>query len=117
MLDGQAGHLFRRVPDNLAQPRIALEHATFKRRSQDSDRGVIECGAIPFFALLQLTFAKILIGDVPVRTDHLSRYAVSVPLYQAVAQDVVLGGCNAYIVKPIETAKLKKELKALGLID
>jgi two-component system chemotaxis response regulator CheY len=29
----------------------------------------------------------------------------------------LLGGCNAYLVKPIDTAKLKKELKALGLIQ
>jgi len=29
----------------------------------------------------------------------------------------LLGRCNAYLVKPIETAKLKKELKALGLIQ
>ena len=29
----------------------------------------------------------------------------------------LLGRCNAYLVKPIETAKLKKELKTLGLIE
>jgi len=29
----------------------------------------------------------------------------------------LLGRCNAYLVKPIDTAKLKKELKALGLIQ
>jgi two-component system chemotaxis response regulator CheY len=29
----------------------------------------------------------------------------------------ILGRCDAYVVKPIETAKLKKELKALGLIQ
>ena len=29
----------------------------------------------------------------------------------------LLGRCNAYLVKPIETAKLKKELKGLGLIE
>jgi two-component system chemotaxis response regulator CheY len=29
----------------------------------------------------------------------------------------LLGRCNAYLVKPIETAKLKKELKTLGLIQ
>jgi two-component system chemotaxis response regulator CheY len=29
----------------------------------------------------------------------------------------LLGRCNAYMVKPIDTAKLKKELKALGLIQ
>jgi two-component system chemotaxis response regulator CheY len=28
----------------------------------------------------------------------------------------LIGRCNSYLVKPIETAKLKKELKALGLI-
>jgi two-component system chemotaxis response regulator CheY len=28
----------------------------------------------------------------------------------------LLGQCNAYLVKPIDTAKLKNELKALGLI-
>jgi two-component system chemotaxis response regulator CheY len=28
----------------------------------------------------------------------------------------LLGRCNAYLVKPIDTAKLKKELKTLGLI-
>jgi CheY-like chemotaxis protein len=28
----------------------------------------------------------------------------------------LLGRCNAYLVKPIDTAMLKKELKALGLI-
>jgi len=29
----------------------------------------------------------------------------------------LLGGCDAYLVKPIEIAKLKKELKTLGLIQ
>jgi two-component system chemotaxis response regulator CheY len=29
----------------------------------------------------------------------------------------LLGRCNAYLVKPIEIAKLKKELKTLGLIQ
>jgi CheY-like chemotaxis protein len=29
----------------------------------------------------------------------------------------LLGRCNAYLVKPIDTAKLKTELKALGLIQ
>jgi two-component system, chemotaxis family, chemotaxis protein CheY len=29
----------------------------------------------------------------------------------------LLGRCNAYLVKPIDTAKLKKELEALGLIQ
>jgi len=29
----------------------------------------------------------------------------------------LLGRCNAYLVKPIDTAKLKKELKALNLIQ
>jgi two-component system chemotaxis response regulator CheY len=29
----------------------------------------------------------------------------------------LLGRCNAYLVKPIDTAKLKKELKSLGLIQ
>jgi two-component system chemotaxis response regulator CheY len=29
----------------------------------------------------------------------------------------LLGRCNAYLVKPIDTAKLKKELKTLGLIE
>jgi two-component system chemotaxis response regulator CheY len=29
----------------------------------------------------------------------------------------LLGRCNAYLVKPIDTAKLKKELKALDLIQ
>jgi two-component system chemotaxis response regulator CheY len=29
----------------------------------------------------------------------------------------LLGRCNAYLVKPIETAKLKKELKTLGLTE
>jgi two-component system chemotaxis response regulator CheY len=29
----------------------------------------------------------------------------------------LLGQCNAYLVKPIDTAKLKNELKALGLIQ
>jgi two-component system chemotaxis response regulator CheY len=29
----------------------------------------------------------------------------------------LLGRCNAYLVKPIETAKLKKELITLGLIQ
>jgi two-component system chemotaxis response regulator CheY len=29
----------------------------------------------------------------------------------------LLGRCNAYLVKPIDTAKLKKELNALGLIQ
>ena len=29
----------------------------------------------------------------------------------------LLGRCNAYLVKPIDTAKLKKELKAFGLIQ
>jgi two-component system chemotaxis response regulator CheY len=29
----------------------------------------------------------------------------------------LLGRCNAYLVKPIDTAKLKKELKTLGLIQ
>jgi two-component system, chemotaxis family, chemotaxis protein CheY len=29
----------------------------------------------------------------------------------------LLGRCNAYLVKPIDTAKLKKELKALALIE
>jgi len=29
----------------------------------------------------------------------------------------LLGRCNAYLVKPIDTAKLKKELKDLGLIQ
>ena len=29
----------------------------------------------------------------------------------------LLGRCNAYMVKPINTAKLKKELKTLGLIQ
>jgi two-component system chemotaxis response regulator CheY len=29
----------------------------------------------------------------------------------------LLGRCNAYLVKPIDTAKLKKELRALGLIE
>jgi len=29
----------------------------------------------------------------------------------------LLGRCNAYLVKPIETAKLKKELKNLGLTE
>jgi two-component system chemotaxis response regulator CheY len=29
----------------------------------------------------------------------------------------LLGRCNAYLVKPIDTARLKKELQALGLIE
>jgi len=29
----------------------------------------------------------------------------------------LLGGCNAYLVKPIDTAKLRKELKAFDLIQ
>jgi two-component system, chemotaxis family, chemotaxis protein CheY len=29
----------------------------------------------------------------------------------------LLGRCNAYLVKPIDTAKLRKELEALGLIQ
>jgi two-component system chemotaxis response regulator CheY len=29
----------------------------------------------------------------------------------------LLGRCNAYMVKPIDTAKLKKELKTLGLVQ
>jgi two-component system chemotaxis response regulator CheY len=29
----------------------------------------------------------------------------------------LLGRCNAYLVKPIDTAKLTKELKAFGLIE
>jgi hypothetical protein len=29
----------------------------------------------------------------------------------------LLGRCNGYMVKPIDTAKLKKELKTLGLIQ
>ena len=29
----------------------------------------------------------------------------------------LLGRCDSYLVKPIDTAKLKKELKALGLIQ
>jgi AmiR/NasT family two-component response regulator len=29
----------------------------------------------------------------------------------------VLGRCNAYLVKPIDIAKLRNELKALGLIE
>lgn len=29
----------------------------------------------------------------------------------------LLGRCNAYLVKPIDTSKLKKELRALGLIQ
>ena len=29
----------------------------------------------------------------------------------------LLGGCNAYLVKPIETVKLQDELKRLGLIE
>ncbi len=29
----------------------------------------------------------------------------------------LLGCCNAYMVKPIDIAKLKKELKGLGLIQ
>jgi two-component system, chemotaxis family, chemotaxis protein CheY len=36
------------------------------------------------------------------------------------AEDItgaLLGRCNAYLVKPIEIARLKKELKALGLIE
>jgi response regulator of citrate/malate metabolism len=28
----------------------------------------------------------------------------------------LLGRCDSYLVKPIDTAKLKKELKTLGLI-
>ena len=31
-------------------------------------------------------------------------------------EGALLGGCNAYLVKPIDTAKLQKELKAFGLI-
>jgi two-component system chemotaxis response regulator CheY len=31
--------------------------------------------------------------------------------------NALLGRCNAYLVKPIETAKLKKELMVLGLIE
>jgi two-component system chemotaxis response regulator CheY len=29
----------------------------------------------------------------------------------------LLGRCNAYLVKPIDTAKLKRELRSLGLIQ
>jgi two-component system chemotaxis response regulator CheY len=29
----------------------------------------------------------------------------------------LLGRCNAYLVKPVDTAKLRKELKAFGLIE
>ena len=29
----------------------------------------------------------------------------------------LLGRCNAYLVKPIDTAKLRAELKTLGLIE
>jgi len=29
----------------------------------------------------------------------------------------LLGRCNAYLAKPIETTKLKKKLKILGLIE
>jgi two-component system chemotaxis response regulator CheY len=29
----------------------------------------------------------------------------------------LMGGCNAYLVKPIDTAKLLSELKNLGLVE
>jgi AmiR/NasT family two-component response regulator len=29
----------------------------------------------------------------------------------------LMGGCNAYLVKPIDTAKLLMELKNLGLVE
>jgi len=32
-------------------------------------------------------------------------------------KSALIGGCNAYLVKPIETAKLQEELQRLGLIE
>jgi len=47
--------------------------------------------------------AKIIVTTVHTDTDSIT--------------GALLGRCNAYMVKPIDTAKLKKELKALGLIQ
>jgi two-component system chemotaxis response regulator CheY len=47
--------------------------------------------------------AKIIVTTVHTDTDSIT--------------GALLGRCNAYLVKPIDTAKLKKELKALGLIQ
>jgi two-component system chemotaxis response regulator CheY len=47
--------------------------------------------------------AKIIVTTIHTDTDSIA--------------GALLVRCNAYLVKPIETAKLKKELKALGLIQ
>jgi two-component system chemotaxis response regulator CheY len=46
--------------------------------------------------------AKIIVTTIHTDTDSIA--------------GALLGRCNAYLVKPIDTAKLRKELKALGLI-
>jgi two-component system, chemotaxis family, chemotaxis protein CheY len=47
--------------------------------------------------------AKIIVTTIHTDTDSIA--------------GALLGRCNAYLVKPIATAKLKMELKALGLIQ
>jgi two-component system chemotaxis response regulator CheY len=47
--------------------------------------------------------AKIIVTTIHTDTDSIA--------------GALLGRCNAYLVKPIDTAKLKTELKALGLIQ
>ena len=46
-------------------------------------------------------------SKIIVTTAHTDRESITTAL---------LGRCNAYLVKPIDTGKLKKELKTLGLI-
>ena len=54
-------------------------------------------------------------------TDSINRRArIIVTTVHTDMEDIttaLLGRCNAYMIKPIETAKLKKELKTLGLIQ
>ncbi|MGA2050545.1 MAG: response regulator [Terracidiphilus sp.] len=75
---------------DLRMPQLDGQEAIREIRKQEAASGVLK-------------IAKIIVTTIHTDTEDITA--------------ALLGRCNAYLVKPIDTAKLKKELKALGLIQ
>lgn len=75
---------------DLRMPQLDGQEAIREIRKQEAASGVLKA-------------AKIIVTTIHTDTEDIAT--------------ALLGRCNAYLVKPIDTAKLKKELKALGLIQ
>jgi two-component system chemotaxis response regulator CheY len=75
---------------DLRMPQMDGQEAIREIRKQEASAGALRA-------------AKIIVTTIHTDTEDIAR--------------ALLGRCDAYLVKPIDTGKLKQELKAMGLIQ